>query len=725
MNGAAPESDPHANAGPGGDTWRFGNASLHADTMELRVDGRILALERKPKQVLLCLLQAAPGLVSKDQLIAQAWPGRVISDSALTSCVAKLRNALAPVDGVQIKTEHGFGYRLIGPVQRTPAPPPHPEMTDDLAGLSRKPQWARPRALAAGLILAAGAIAFLLWQPAELPSPEERSVAVLPFANLSLDPERNAYKAHSLHDNVIGRLAQLEGLRVISRTSTLQFENTRQPLPHIAVELGVEHILEGSFQESDGRIRVITQLIDAANDSHLWSNTYDRPASDLMTLQTEIAGAVAREIGMQLGGDAAQRLGRAPHHDSATYDRYLQALSRWRADGTSATPLLEARALLKRAVSEAPDFAQAWALLSRVHSLLHWFGHDRSDARVQLAKEAADQALALDPTLGEAHLAAGLYRSTGFGDYVGALQAYQKAVELQPGSAETHFYLGSAHRRQQAYREAVRHFDKAIALDPLNPLYLSDLAQFYAGLRLPQKAKPLYDRLAQSDETAFFPLLMRAYFYSAYLQDHRPMRAVLDSPAANDHPVMRRFASHQLASYENRHADALAILAALPGDWLPSGGGTIKKSKALALGNLARYAGDEARAKEHFRKALDIAQQQVTDHPESAPALLDLASALAGLQQGDAAAPLIDRALALVPRDHDPVMHSINAYKAGILLLRIGQADRGFDLLTSIMDLPYSPTADQLRRFQVMAQFRDDPRLAKLLARADQPVTDL
>lgn len=709
------------------DVWKFGSATLDESSLELRIGDRLVTLERKPKQVLLSLLQNAPGLVRKDDLVSQAWPGRVISDSALTSCVARLRSALKHAQDVEIKTEHGLGYRLLAStveVEREStgafgAPGDHSAAANNMGGIG----WLRVTAAFGAMALAI--VGAWFFASNSVVPPAQASVAVLPFANLSPAPETNAYMAHGLHDNVLTQLAQLDQLKVISRTSVLRFEDTQRAIPGIAQELGVSHVLEGSFQQDGDRVRVIAQLINAAQDDHIWAQTYDRPAADLMTLQSEIAYEVARAIGMRLAPDEAKRLQAAQPRPPAAQNAYWEALALWQADGTSAEPLFTARSLLQRAVSEDPGFAQAWALLSRVHSMLHWFGHDASDERVQLAKAAADKALELDDGLAEAHVAIGLYRSAGFKDYAGSAQAYRHAVALQPSSAEAHFFLGSALRRQRDYKDAIHHFDKAIELDPLNALYLSDLGEFYAGLRMPAKAKPLYDQIMALDSASFFPQLTRAYFYAVQLGDYEVLRDLLESDAAGEHAVMQRYASHHLAYYEQRYGDAIDHLAAMPGPWMPPSGGSARTPKALSMGLLARMDGREDDAKRYYESGLQQSRQELEAHPEDPTALMNMADAHAGLGQHEAARTHANRAIALTPRDRDPVVHCLTTYHAAVLHLRIGDVDAGLELFRSIMDLPHSPNTWGLDLYPNLQALADDPRVKRLYQLASKPVVDL
>lgn len=707
--------------------WQFGDAQFDTTDFALQVGGEPVALERKPKQVLLCLLEQAPNAVSKDTLIEQAWPGRVISDSALTSCVARLRNALKHAQDVEIKTEHGLGYRLLAStvqVEREPNGALGAQDNDPTAANNRAGMGWQGVTAAVGAMALAIVGAWFFASNSVVP-PAQASVAVLPFANLSPAPETNAYMAHGLHDNVLTQLAQLDQLKVISRTSVLRFEDTQQAIPGIAQELGVSHVLEGSFQQDGDRIRVIAQLINAAQDDHVWAQAYDRPAADLMTLQSEIAYEVARAIGLRLAPNEAARLQSVQPRDPAAQDAYWEALALWQADGTSAEPLFTARSLLQRAVNEDPGFAQAWALLSRVHSMLHWFGHDASDERVQLAKAAADKALELDEELAEAHVAIGLYRSAGFKDYAGSAQAYQHAVALQPSSAEAHFFLGSALRRQRDYKNAIHHFDKAIELDPLNALYLSDLGQFYAGLRMPAKAKPLYDQILALDSASFFPQLTRAYFYAVQLGDYEVLRDLLESDAAEEHVVMQHYASHHLAYYEQRYGDAIHHLAAMPGPWMPPSGGSARTPKALSMGLFAKMDGRDGDAKRYFESALQQSLQELEAHPEDPAALVNVAAAHAGLDQDEAARTYANRAIALTPRDRDPVVHCLTTYRAAALHLRIGDVDVGLELFRSIMDLPHSPNEWELDQYPELQALADDPRVNRLYQLASKPVVDL
>ena len=237
-----------------------------------------------------------------------------------------------------------------------------------------------------------------------------KSIAVLPFENLSRDPE-NAYFADGIQDEVLSMVTKIEDLKVISRTSTAKYKSGPESLRQVGLELGVANLLEGGVQKAGDRVRVIVQLIDAGSDNHVWSETYDRELKDVFGVQSEIAQSISTALKAKLSPSEAHSLGEAPTRDPEAYQTYLkagyfqrEATSR---NGDPAILLPQALDLYSAAVTRDPSFALAWAQMSYTHSWMHWFGVDESPERVRLAKEAAQRALTLNPELGEAHLAAG------------------------------------------------------------------------------------------------------------------------------------------------------------------------------------------------------------------------------------------------------------------------------------------------------------------------------
>src|SRR5438128_9221557 len=329
-----------------------------------------------------------------------------------------------------------------------------------------------------------------------------KSIAVLPFDNLSRDPD-NAYFAEGVQDEILTRLAKVADLKVISRTSTQRFKSAPSDLRDIAKQLGVMNILEGSVQKANDQVRVNVQLINALTDAHLWADTYDRKLIDIFSVESEIAKTIADTLQAKLTGSEKTAIAKAPTANTEAYELYLKGRSFW--EKRSGDNIPKAIAFYEQAIARDPNYALAYAGLSSAYIILpFWAGVDRLDAYSK-AKDAAIKALRLDPNLAEAHLALGKVLFFSEIDLPGALREYQRAIELQPNDATAHHWLGNdALSALGRCEEASAQGKRAVELDPLSPVINADLgATFYYAHRFDEYARQLRKTL-EIDPTFFY-----------------------------------------------------------------------------------------------------------------------------------------------------------------------------------------------------------------------------
>ena len=341
----------------------------------------------------------------------------------------------------------------------------------------------------------------------------ERSIAVLPFENLSKDPE-NAYFADGIQDEILTRLAKIGDLKVISRTSTHRYKSSPDDLPKIAQQLGVAHVLEGSVQKSGGQVRVTVQLIRAASDSHLWAETYDRNLTDIFAVESEVAEKIARSLQVQLTGDEKEAVAARPTENTEAYEAYLRGLALWNSLTTSPQIMEKNVLYLDRAVQLDPNFGLAWASLSAAHTFIY-AEYDRTPARLALAKRALDTALRLDPDSGETQFALGMFRYRGLADYDGALSAFQKARQRAANRVEAIEFSAYVKRRQGKWDEAIALHRESLQLDPRNPILLSEAALTYRAMRRLQEARDLINRALELEPTSLNLVVQKAETYLA------------------------------------------------------------------------------------------------------------------------------------------------------------------------------------------------------------------
>ena len=368
--------------------------------------------------------------------------------------------------------------------------------------------------------LAAGALLlfqFTTWSPigtrGNRGSAADKSIAVLPFENLSRDPD-NAYFADGMQDEILTRLAKIADLKLISRTSTQRYKSSRPHAPEIAKQLGVAHILEGSVQKSGDQVRVNVQLIHAKTDSHLWAETYDRTLTDIFAVESEIAENIARTLRARLTGNEQQAVAAKPTDNPEAYEAYLRGLALWNTLSTSAEDYHKTVLYYDRAVQLDPKFAVAWAALAVAHTMIY-AELDQTPQQLARAKHALDSAVRLQPDAGETHFARGTYLYRGLRDYEGALDAFQKARARSPNQVDPVEFISYVKRRQGKWDEALALQREALELDPRNTILLSETALTYRAVRKIDEAQALIDRGLELEPRDPRLLLQKAETYQA------------------------------------------------------------------------------------------------------------------------------------------------------------------------------------------------------------------
>jgi protein kinase/serine/threonine-protein kinase len=411
----------------------FGAFELDLAHRDLRKDGAVVPLHATPLRLLIYLVRNRERPISKQELFDAVWAGVVVSDAALASALKEVRRALGDDGATQrcIATERGRGYRWIAPVEvRSPA--------------------------------ARAASARLADLPA--PAPRERRLAVLPFKSLTADRD-DQYFADGVTEDIVAHVSRLRGLSVVSSTSSSRYLGSAKSLREIAGELAVGFVVEGSVRREGRRVRIVSQLIDAETDTHLWAETYDRELADIFEIQHDVATRIAAALRAELSASEQSRLARPPTRELLAYDLYLQGRQhyrRWQSDDNDT-----AIALYRRALALDPEFALAWAGLANALGL-RVASFRRGDAALGEAIAAAQRALALDPALSEAHKALGIAHMPT-GRLRAALAATLRAVELQPSYDEAAFNAARLFARIGQWDEALRWHKRVVLMRPQPP----------------------------------------------------------------------------------------------------------------------------------------------------------------------------------------------------------------------------------------------------------------
>src|SRR6059058_3431294 len=337
--------------------------------------------------------------------------------------------------------------------------------------------------LVASLVALAAVVGAMLWKSDLVRRPVTTGIAVLPFENRSED-KANAYFVDGIQDEILTRLSKIADLKVISRTSTQHYKSAPENLPEIAKQLGVAHILEGSVQKSGDAVRVNVQLIKAANDSHLWADTYDRRLTDIFLVESEVAKAIADQLRVKLTGQEEQVIAAKPTDNPEAYDAYLRGLAYSLKTLNTGGNSLSAQKYLKEAVQLDPKFALAWALLSYTDAIgYRTAALQPTIALREEARQAAETALTLQPNLGEAVLAKGYYHYSCLLDYYTAICYFEQARPLLPNSSRIPESLAYVERRRRQWERSESYFNEAERLDPRNVSLLTQHAISYSALR--------------------------------------------------------------------------------------------------------------------------------------------------------------------------------------------------------------------------------------------------
>jgi TolB-like protein/DNA-binding winged helix-turn-helix (wHTH) protein len=461
---------------PASRVLKFDGFELDVRAAELRKSGVKLRLQGQPIQVLAILLNSAGELVTREELRSQLWPAEtfVDFDHSLHNAIARIREVLGDSAGTPryIETLPRRGYRFIGTVERIGADePPAPTAAEPLPEAPLVPVRSKSRAIPiviAALLTIIAITAALKLLPAfshgASAMPAVRSIAVLPLDNFSGDPAQE-YFADGMTDELITDLAKVGSLRVISRTSVMQYKGTKKTLPQIAKELNVDGIIEGSVMRSGQRVRITAQLLYGPKDKHLWAETYDRELGDVLGLQSEVAQAIAQQVRAQVTPQQQARFNASRPVNPEAYDAYLKGRYYLSNQYTMAQPLNMAKAYFEEAVRKDPEFALAYSGLADTYLCLVFYGGLSPESGYRLAEEAVQKALALDDSIGEAHDTLAVLSWRYSWDWDAAEREFDQAIALAPSyicaNEDRAEYLAFRGRRSEAEVE----LSKVMGLD--------------------------------------------------------------------------------------------------------------------------------------------------------------------------------------------------------------------------------------------------------------------
>jgi TolB-like protein/Tfp pilus assembly protein PilF len=571
--------------------------------------------------------------------------------------------------------------------------------------------------IVSAVIVSASAGFFLL--PRAVSHKIDKSVAVLPFQNLSSDPE-NAYFADGIQQEVLTRLAKIADLKVISRTSTQPYQSEPGNLAEIAKQLGVTNILEGSVQKAADQVRVNVRLVNVQTGSQLWAETYDRKLSDIFAVESEIAKGIAESLQATLTGREEQALAARPTSNPEAYDAYLRGLAYEARGNYSSDALYKAIDFYDLAVRLDPNFALAWARLSGAHALLYFNRGDTTLARRDAAREALENAQRLQPDSPETLLFVGYYQYWVLRDYGMAKATFARVSKMLPGNSEVLYALGAIARREGHWDESVAYWERGLALDPRNTALLTEVAYTYAALRQFSAALKLYDRALVILPNELYLMASKASIYQAEGNLQEAAKSLVQVNAQTNSDVAVRVKLTQLR-LERNHTEAIQLVQARRARFYVAPG-IEKGTKQMGLALVQRVAGDIAQAKASAEQARNTLEPIRREQPDNAFVAAALAVAYAMLDEKDSALKEAERAMTLVPSSKDRLSGPGFEENLALIEMIIGENSRAISTLTRLLQTPYggwlySPvpiTPALLRLDPIWDPLRADPPFQKL-----------
>ena len=714
-----------------------------------RRDGTPVPLTPRVFDTLLYLVEHSGAVLEKERLMDAVWPDAVVEENNLSKNISTLRRIFGESPGSRglILTVPGHGYRFVAEVTRagdTAAPVNGAEPASELiaqrdgesmAPLSQ-PSPIAPRRKRYGVVLAISALLLLLGLASLLflrgrariravsPLPaaviSEKSIAVLPFANLSADQE-NAFFTEGMQDDILTALAKVADLKVISRTSVASYvAGSQRNLREIGQELGVSQILEGSVRRAGDKVRVTAQLIDTRTNMHLWAETYDRNLNDVFAIQTEIAQQIATQLQAKLSPVEKSAIEERPTEDLASYDLYLRAKALWRGWNTrtpDAKVLLEISEVLDQAITRDPKFFLAYCHLARVHDALYFPGGDRTPARLTLAETAIAAAARLRPDSGEVHLVRAEHLYRGYLDYDNARAELALAQRTLPNDAQIFALMAHIDRRQGRWSESTRNYEKALEFSPRDPSFLGNAAVNYEYQRRFAGAAALRDRVLKLFPQGVNARYLRAFIDLAWRADSHPLHDTIEAIVRENPLAATELAEVwlHLALCERDPVMTGRALAAIKTS-KPSTATGFPFPGAWSEGLAARARGDETAARTAFTSARVEAETKVREQPDYGPGLSILGLIDAALGRKDEAIREGRRAVELLPVTRNSMEGAIIMEHLAIIYAWTGEKDLALEQIAATLRIPSELNYGYLKLHPLWDPLRSDPRFEKIVA---------
>lgn len=749
--------------------YEFGDFRLDpANHLLSRRDGTPVPLTPRVFDTLLFLVEHQGTVLDKERLMAAVWPDSIVEENNLSQNISTLRRVFGetPASHGFIVTVPGRGYRFAPDVRTSgeATEPQNEPRTDDSKCVlsktlaealpaetklnaafreaheanSREPRNLRPILLSTLAVLALSIGVLFFWSnqsqntgnardKTATSAISEKSIAVLPFENRSED-KANAYFADGIEDEILTRLSKIADLKVISRTSTQHYKSAPENLSQIGRQLGVAHILEGSVQKSGDAVRVNVQLIKAANDSHIWADTFDRKLTDIFDVESDIAKRIAESLRAKLTDRQEQELAVKPTKNPEAYDAYLRGLAfeaRSHAPSwfTSADLVLEAIGFYERAVQLDPDFTLAWARLSRMDAFLYFNPVDPTTAvRRGAAERALENAQKLEPNSPETLLALGYNQYWVLREYELAKTTFGRVSKMLPSSSEVPRALGLISRREGHWDQSIAYFEQALTLDPRNGELLITAAETYGMLRQFATALKLYDQALDISPSDPDVMAGKASIYQA--QGNLRQAASLLSEINEQTPAEETFhVKITQLRLERSYSECVRLLQARQAQFHFNS----QYEKALNpvwLAFMQHVAGDTAGARVTAQQVRDTLEPLYRDQPDNFVFAASLSQAYAAMGEKHLALEAAEQAIVLLPSAKDRVSGPSLEQNLAFIQTIFGENSRAISTLTRLLQRPYGSwlydpvpvTPALLRLDPIWDPLRADPAFQELVA---------
>ena len=590
---------------------------------------------------------------------------------------------------------------------------------------ARGKKWVRRHptgtVLGASLLALAAAVGWNIWKSEWIRHPVTTGIAVLPFENLSEQKEQAAF-ADGVQDDILTKLAKIADLKVISRTSVMQYRG-KQNVREIGDALRVSHVLEGTVRRSAGKVHINAQLVDARTDTHLWAEQYNRDLSDVFAIESEVAQSIANRLRSKISAREKAAMQERPTKDLAAYDLYVRAtaLIDKAQYEESDQNYFQAVDLLMQAVARDPSFLLAYCRLAQAHNELYFLNIDRTPNRLALAKAAIDTAFRLKPDSSEAHLALAEHLYHSYLDYDRARDELAIAQSTLPNNARIFELSGYIDRRQGRWHDAMRNFGRAVELDPRNINILTSAAITYYYVRDYGQGRAAFDRIIALEPKNILYRFWRARWIAFERGDLRPVQDVLGKNLTDNAALLRTYGPwcFAMALLGRNPAAADRALAAITDDTFGARMGFVDFTRAYAKGLVARMKGDKDGARAAFNAAR-IEQEKVVraqpDYWTESDALCLLGLIDAGLGRKQEALNEGRRAVDLLPLTKNAYDGADILYFYAAICAQVGERDLAIEQLKTLAQIPAGAHYGQLRLDPFWDPLRGDPRFEKIVA---------